>query len=126
MVQLTGNPNPDYDPQTGVYPQNLNNRGFVINFEHQKKAPPDPTVVMQGFSPARLPVLNQLAREFAVCDRWFSSLPGPTWPNRFFVHAATSGGLDQSPSLKEIAGADTFFGYHFDKGRSFTACLNSG
>ena len=123
MVQLTGNPTPDYDRQTGVYPQNLNNGGFVINFEHQKKAPPDPTVVMRGFSPARLPVLNQLAREFVVCDRWFSSLPGPTWPNRFFVHAATSGGLDHSPSLEEIAGADTFFGYHFDKGTIFR-CLS--
>jgi phospholipase C len=47
--------------------------------------------------------MTTLAKEFAVCDRWFSSMPGPTWPNRFFVHAATAGGLDHSPSLpKEL------------------------
>ncbi|HMK60921.1 MAG TPA: alkaline phosphatase family protein [Dissulfurispiraceae bacterium] len=29
---------------------------------------------------------------------WHSSLPGPTWPNRFFVHAANPGGLADSPN----------------------------
>jgi phospholipase C len=37
-------------------------------------------------------VLAQLAQEFAVCDAWFSSVPGETWPNRNFAHAATSDG----------------------------------
>ena len=31
-----------------------------------------------------LPALRTLARNFTVCDHWFASLPGPTWPNRFF------------------------------------------
>lgn len=48
--------------------------------------------VMDCFTPARLPALSTLASEFCLCDRWFSSVPGPTWPNRFFVHAATSDG----------------------------------
>jgi phospholipase C len=34
--------------------------------------------------------LARLALEFAVCDEWFSSVPGETWPNRNFAHAATS------------------------------------
>jgi phospholipase C len=38
----------------------------------------------------RLPVLSTLAREFAVCSRWFCSVPGTTWPNRLFAHAAQS------------------------------------
>ena len=46
---------------------------------------------MKCFSTDQLPVLNALAREFVVCDRWFSSMPGPTEPNRMFMHAATSG-----------------------------------
>jgi phospholipase C len=54
--------------------------------------------VMMGFMPSRVPVINKLAKNYAVCDRWFSSLPGPTWPNRLFVHCAQSGGLDDSPS----------------------------
>ena len=36
------------------------------------------------------PILARLALEFAVCDAWFSSVPGETWPNRNFAHAATS------------------------------------
>ena len=49
-------------------------------------------VCMQSFEAARLPALNQLADEFCVCDRWFSEVPGPTQPNRLYLHAATSGG----------------------------------
>jgi len=49
--------------------------------------------VMDCYSPARLPALSALAQEFCLCDRWFASVPGPTWPNRFFVHAATSDGV---------------------------------
>lgn len=49
--------------------------------------------IMECMTPAHAPALATLAREFAVCDRWFSSIPGPTWPNRFFAHAATSDGL---------------------------------
>jgi phospholipase C len=49
--------------------------------------------VMGCFDQGRLPVLETLAREFAVCDAWFSSMPGPTWPNRLFAHCATSGGF---------------------------------
>lgn len=47
---------------------------------------------MRCFDERRVPVLTTLAREFAVCTRWFSSVPGETWPNRNFAHAATSHG----------------------------------
>jgi phospholipase C len=33
-----------------------------------------------------------LADRYTVCDRWFSSLLGPTWPNRMYLHAGTSCG----------------------------------
>jgi phospholipase C len=44
-----------------------------------------------------LPALHTLARNFTVCDRWFASLPGPTWPNRLFVHSGTSLGRVTMP-----------------------------
>lgn len=45
-----------------------------------------------------MPVISTLAREYAVCDQWFSSVPGPTLPNRAFAHFGTSfGRLDMSP-----------------------------
>jgi phospholipase C len=48
--------------------------------------------VMRCHGPDHVPALTALAQEFALCDHWFASVPGPTWPNRFFIHAATSGG----------------------------------
>ncbi len=55
---------------------------------------------LSAFADGQLPVLGTLAKEFAVCDSWFSSLPGPTWPNRFFVHCATAGGfIDGAPRI---------------------------
>ena len=49
-------------------------------------------LVMRCQPPERVPVLSALARGFAVCDSWFCSVPGETWPNRNYLHAATSDG----------------------------------
>ena len=49
-------------------------------------------LVMRCQAPERVPVLSTLALGFAVCTRWFCSVPGETWPNRNFLHAATSDG----------------------------------
>jgi phospholipase C len=49
-------------------------------------------LVMRCQPPGQVPVLSRLALDFAVCDRWFCSVPGETWPNRNFLHAATSDG----------------------------------
>jgi phospholipase C len=46
---------------------------------------------IQWRRPARQ--LHFLARHFTVCDRWFSSVPGPTLANRFFVHTGTACGI---------------------------------
>nr|WP_250635863.1 alkaline phosphatase family protein [Myxococcus hansupus] len=82
----------------------------------------DPGELMKCYAPEQLPVLTALAREFAVCDQWFSSLPGPTWPNRFFVNAASAGGLDHSPSMTEIVEweANLEGGFRFEGGTLFT------
>jgi phospholipase C len=54
--------------------------------------------VMKCFAPSSIPVLATLAREYAVCDRWFASVPGPSLANRSFAHAATSiGRVDTEP-----------------------------
>lgn len=52
----------------------------------------DPGVIMNCFTPDLLPVINGLANAYGVCDHWFSSVPTQTFPNRSFVHAATSSG----------------------------------
>jgi phospholipase C len=75
------------------------NLGFVKNFQrHYSQCKPDCWAeVMRYYGLGSLPVLHQLARSFAVCDQWFSSLPGPTWPNRYFVHSGTSLGHTDMP-----------------------------
>jgi phospholipase C len=89
----------------GVYPllaKAAAQTGFVATYEDIGAAVSDAFSV---FSPEQLPVLNFLARQFALCDNWFSSVPGPTWPNRFFATAGTSSGLDHSPSTGQITEA---------------------
>jgi phospholipase C len=69
------------------------NEGFIWSYAHQTNSTTEHAQkIVQCFAPDQLPVLTTLAREFAICDHWFSSIPGPTWPNRLFVHAATSAG----------------------------------
>src|SRR5436853_213522 len=46
----------------------------------------------QSFAPNALPALLTLATSFTVCTNWFSSVPGPTGPNRLFANCASSGG----------------------------------
>ncbi len=48
--------------------------------------------IMGIFTPEMLPVLSSLARGYAVCDHWYSSVPTETMPNRAFANAATSQG----------------------------------
>ncbi len=44
-----------------------------------------------------LPALHRLAHDFLICDHWFASLPGPTWPNRYFALSGTSSGKVNMP-----------------------------
>jgi len=108
----------------GPYPA-IDNSGFIASYatmnarDSSKLVVSDPTTIMKCYSPKRIRVLSALGAEFAVCDRWFSSMPGPTWPNRFFMHAASSGGLDDSPTGAQSAEATLFDGYRFENGTIF-------
>ena len=116
VITQLGGPNATWPTVTGLYPP-IDNSGFVHNYASTGSATPER--MMTCFSPAQLPVLNALAREFVVCDKWFSSMPGPTFPNRFFMMAASSGGLDGSPSKLDIVTATTVEGYRFENGNIF-------
>ncbi|KAJ9179816.1 hypothetical protein P3X46_008136 [Hevea brasiliensis] len=64
--------------------------GFAQNAERIKQGMAK--TVMNGFKPEALPVYKELAMNFAICDRWFASIPSLTQPNRLYVHSATSHG----------------------------------
>lgn len=82
---------------------NAANQGFVNDFaytlgwesqEHGWSILPGTKAasIMGMFTPQMLPVLSSLARGYAVCDCWYSSVPTETLPNRAFACAATSQG----------------------------------
>ncbi len=89
-----------YAPGTAAGPVTMG--GFVASAMETAGSFADGARVMEGFQADQVPVLSAFARAFAVTNAWHSSLPGPTWPNRFFVHAATSGGLSGSPGTADI------------------------
>jgi phospholipase C len=51
-----------------------------------------PGCVMGYYDGADVPVYDHLAEEFAVCDRWFSSVPGATLPNRLYALCGVAAG----------------------------------
>jgi phospholipase C len=75
------------------------NGGFVADFANAYPASGDAErrQVMAYYPHGFLPALHFLADQFVVCDRWFCSVPGPTWPNRLFAHSGTSLGHIDMP-----------------------------
>ena len=70
--------------------------GFVASY---RQVAPDKAMNLMGcYAPSQMRAISALAAEFVVFDHWHASVPGPTWPNRFFAHCATSGGHSESPS----------------------------
>ena len=82
----------------GAAPKPVDDRGFVQNYKTELAVDGfggtgvDLTAVMQTFTAGQLPALTSLAENFVLCDQWFSEVPGPTMPNRLYMHAATSAG----------------------------------
>jgi phospholipase C len=81
--------------------------GFALTYERKyKRRRQDPADrarhVLGYYTRQALPVLYALADQFVVCDRWFSSFPGSTWPNRVYALAGdadelTGTGLEWLP-----------------------------
>ena len=110
------------DPDPGMIPSN---KGFVLNFKsaiasdlakHYRDtiAGTEPSQIMGMYTPQLLPVLSTLAKEYAVCDAWFSSVPSMTLPNRAFALAATSQG--HMDNHIKIFTCPSIFGRLSDKG----------
>lgn len=84
------------------------NDGFVT-----AHAGPDEDQVMGYYERDQLPALYALADVGAVCDRYFSSVMGPMWPNRCFLHAA---GSDGQMSDQPVVGLPTLWDRLADDG----------
>ncbi|MFT4253340.1 MAG: alkaline phosphatase family protein, partial [Caulobacter sp.] len=137
LVQLCGPPTTKPPSASWEhYQEPITNGGFVYDYANSTSEAPwwDPDQkpsasqladIMAGFdTPSQLPIIYTLATNFAVCDAWHSSLPGPTWPNRFFVHGASSAGWTASPGLTDIIGWNYFDGFTYPSGSSIYDKLN--
>src|SRR5437879_2360710 len=81
-----------------------NMQGFVKSYATQGTGANGSHAIMNYFPHEKLPVLTTLAKEYAVFNGWFSSIPGPTICNRAFAHYGTSfGNVDMNMFLLPAA-----------------------
>jgi len=73
--------------------------GFAKSYSTAKPAPGDLSPVMGYYKKDAVPTFDFLARNFAVCDRWFSSLPSGTQVNRLMAMAGESTISDNVSSI---------------------------
>ena len=85
QVLCEGSPNHEWGPSHLQY-----NDGKMDGFVAASN--PNGARVMEYYTEDDLPFYYWLARTFAISDRNFGSLLGPTWPNRLFLIAGTSCG----------------------------------
>lgn len=117
LVQLCGAAFDNFEPNGQPYPA-VNGIGYAAAYGivTDRNHAGD---VMRCFSKDHLRVLNALASEFVLCDHWYSSMAGPTEPNRMFVHAANSDVWDDSPSGWDQIGDEAHGGIAFQHGTIF-------
>jgi phospholipase C len=95
-----------------------NMQGFVKSYFTQTNDVKLSHEIMYYFDPKKLPVLTTLAQEFAVFNRWFSSIPGPTICNRAFAHYGTSFGQVGMNVFYIGKGIESIYGRMVDAGRT--------
>lgn len=112
-----------------------NMQGFVKSYFTQTNDVASSHAIMNYFTPDQLPVLTELATEFAVFNGWFCSIPGPTVCNRAFAHYGTSFGqvgmnifyvLDPILSIYErmVKAGQTSKIYYYDQQSSTIEIVN--
>jgi len=83
------------------YSKNKDNHGFVEDYLNEYPGiGADANDIMGYYKLGFLPALHRLAQQFTVCDQWSASVPGPTWPNRFYMHSGSSNGYFCMPSTE--------------------------
>ena len=92
-------PDPKHELQNVLFQLQNQNGNFIRDYSRQypTSSKADRQRIMNFYRLGFLDALHALAQSFTVCDRWFSSVPGPTWTNRFFVHTGTSIGRVKMP-----------------------------
>eukprot|EP01065_Artemidia_motanka_P005395 TRINITY_DN12602_c0_g1_i1.p1 TRINITY_DN12602_c0_g1~~TRINITY_DN12602_c0_g1_i1.p1 ORF type:complete len:502 (+),score=201.75 TRINITY_DN12602_c0_g1_i1:91-1596(+) len=89
--------------QQPPWPANPPMSGFVKEYNRGKKTDYG-RHIMQCFDPTQVPAISTLAQEYALFDRWFVGVPGPTMVNRAYSMSGTSHGTGTNNVLKIVEG----------------------
>ena len=99
-------------------PRTATMQGFIQAYYQKQQNVAHSQEIMYCFPPAKLPVITTLARKYALFNGWFSSLPGPTIPNRVFAHFGTSFGKVDNSLFYIGAKYSTIYERMVNQGRS--------
>jgi phospholipase C len=109
-----GHPDPDHSYEGGrIQYDNRRMDGFLLDTHNDDYA-------LGYYKKPDRPFHNALASNFTVCDRYFCSFLGPTFPNRMFSHSAQTDRLSNTFTLStlptiwdSLAAADVSSTYYF-------------
>ena len=91
-----GHPDPDHSYEGGrVQFDNHRMDGFLLDTNNDDYA-------LGYYTKPDRPFHNALASNFTVCDRYFCSFLGPTFPNRMFSHSAQTDRLSNTFTLSTL------------------------
>src|SRR5258708_3027628 len=79
----TVDPDPKHETANVLRQIQNNNGGFVADYAamYPGTIPAQRQKIMSYYPSGALEPLHTLAANFAVCQRWHASVPGPTWAN---------------------------------------------
>jgi phospholipase C len=92
MNQLFGNQNMITGLPTSGTPAGM--QGFLQDYYASYMLTYKGLDILWTYTPSDLPMINCLARQYAVSDRWFCSVPSNTNPNRAYSICGTSLGIE--------------------------------
>ena len=104
-------PDPKHEDINVVRQLQGNNGGFVADYaaEYPDTTPEQRQKIMSYYPAGALEPLHTLAANFAVCQRWHASVPGPTWTNRLFAMSGTALGRIRMPGAPNYAQPSIFY-----------------
>lgn len=105
-------------PTTGTVPSM---QGFLQDYYATYMVPYLGLDILWTYSTTQAPVINALAANFAVSDRWFSSVPTQTNPNRAYSLCGTSLGREANANFRALEQFDvpTLFNALGEAGKSW-------
>ena len=91
-----GHPDPDHSYDGGrIQYDHHRMDGFLLDSQNDSYS-------LGYYTEPDRPFYNALARHYTVCDRYFCSILGPTFPNRMFSHTAQTDRLSNTLTLSTL------------------------